>query len=86
MPSGTKPANAPIGFCSILILCIFAQAGYATFYTPKEYGGITANDVKEFLNLTTGREISFDESLSKEYHVLKGKACLEIKSELPFFH
>lgn len=28
------------------------------------------------------RELSFDESLSKEYRVLRGKACLEMESEL----
>lgn len=28
------------------------------------------------------REISLEESLSKEYHVLRGKSCLEMESEL----
>ena len=46
-----------------LVLCIFSQAGYAQYYTPKDFPGISANDVTEWFKYVTGREIGMEEFL-----------------------
>ncbi|MBI5376420.1 MAG: aldehyde ferredoxin oxidoreductase family protein [Candidatus Schekmanbacteria bacterium] len=47
-----------------LVLCIFAQAGYAQYYSPTSFGGITAKEVTEWFNLVTGADASFESLMS----------------------
>lgn len=46
-----------------LVLCIFSQAGYAQYYSPPDYQGITAKEVTEWFRLATGMDKDIDDLL-----------------------
>jgi len=62
-----------------LVLCIFSQAGYAQYFTPKDFPGISANDVAEWFKYVTGKEIGLEEFLLTGERIFNLKRLINLK-------
>lgn len=66
-----------------LVLCIFSQAGYAQYYSPENFQGISAKEVNEWFNLATGMNKDIDsmlfdgERIFNLKHIINRKLGLE---------
>ncbi|HKZ57535.1 MAG TPA: aldehyde ferredoxin oxidoreductase C-terminal domain-containing protein, partial [Thermodesulfovibrionales bacterium] len=61
-----------------LVLCIFSQAGYAQYYTPADFPGISANDLVEWFKYATGREIGLEEFLKTGERIFNLKHLINL--------
>lgn len=62
-----------------MLLCIFSQAGYAQYYTPADYPGISANNVVEWFRYVTGRNIDLDNFLLAGERIFNLKHLINLK-------
>jgi aldehyde:ferredoxin oxidoreductase len=62
-----------------LLLCMFAQIGFAQYYSPADYPGITAQNVTEWFNLTTGLEKDFESLLRSGERIFNLKRLINLK-------
>ena len=62
-----------------LLLCMFAQIGFAQYYSPADYPGITAKNVTEWFNLTTGIEKDFNSLLRSGERIFNLKRLINLR-------
>ncbi|OGL45603.1 MAG: hypothetical protein A2W05_06595, partial [Candidatus Schekmanbacteria bacterium RBG_16_38_10] len=62
-----------------LVMCIFSQAGYAQYYTPGDYQGISANNVVEWFRYVTGRDIDLKSFLLAGERIFNLKHLINLK-------
>ena len=62
-----------------LVMCIFSQAGYAQYYTPSDYQGISANNIVEWFRLVTGRDIDLEKFLLAGERIFNLKHLINLK-------
>jgi aldehyde:ferredoxin oxidoreductase len=59
-----------------LLLCMFSQIGFAQYYSPEGYAGITAKEVSEWFNLATGMDKDFQSLM------LSGERMFNLKHQI----